>query len=485
MPPSRWISGRYPEPGASAIGDAIRQRRGDRGLTPLDGALLHVPPVAEGWNSLLGAIRTKGKLRGDMRELMILRVAACNRAAYEWIHHEHVARSEGLTIPQLRAIRDISTEPAAGVFSPLQAAALKFAHASTQDIVVPPEVASALKAALADEEEMSQDLFVESAAVVSTYNMVSRFLVSVDVSGASEDPVPWPYERREHRVPIAGLEERFIHAITLIVDPAAPWIAFANSLLTDLTMWDRVTPYLTAPVEGAPHGYNVLLHSARGHGQTAITPGRLTIPQLARDIDTILTYLNIPRVHSVIGVSQGGAAALSFGVQFPHRTGTVVACDTGPCTPKGNRTAWAERIAIAKKDGMSALADITLPRWFPPGSPCAPHTGTRKARAAWLSDMIRTTTIPGFVLGASALMDYDLFEASEENGGKGLLDISVPALLIAGSLDGGGKVAASMEALSEKLGSKARLATIPDAGHLPMVDQTERFWEALRPFLGS
>lgn len=68
---SRIIPGRYPPPGTSPIADAIRARRGARGITPLDAALLHVPPVASGWNSLLGAIRTQGNLPGNVRELMV------------------------------------------------------------------------------------------------------------------------------------------------------------------------------------------------------------------------------------------------------------------------------------------------------------------------------------------------------------------------------------------------------------------------------
>jgi hypothetical protein len=68
---SHRIPGRYPLPGTSEIADRIRQRRGARGLTALDNALLHVPPVADGWNQLLGAVRTKGKLPGDVRELLV------------------------------------------------------------------------------------------------------------------------------------------------------------------------------------------------------------------------------------------------------------------------------------------------------------------------------------------------------------------------------------------------------------------------------
>lgn len=68
---SRRVPGRYPPVGTSLIADHIRERRGARGLTALDGALLHLPLVASGWNDLLGAVRTQGKLPADVRELMV------------------------------------------------------------------------------------------------------------------------------------------------------------------------------------------------------------------------------------------------------------------------------------------------------------------------------------------------------------------------------------------------------------------------------
>ena len=41
-----------------------------------------------------------------------------------------------------------------------------------------------------DVEEKINDLLAEVALVTATYNMVSRFLVSVDVAGLSEELVP-------------------------------------------------------------------------------------------------------------------------------------------------------------------------------------------------------------------------------------------------------------------------------------------------------
>lgn len=42
-----------------------------------------------------------------------------------------------------------------------------------------------------------EDLYVEAAMVVATYNMVSRFLLSTDVAGLSDMEVPWPIDRKE------------------------------------------------------------------------------------------------------------------------------------------------------------------------------------------------------------------------------------------------------------------------------------------------
>ncbi|KAJ3754084.1 beta-ketoadipate enol-lactone hydrolase [Lentinula raphanica] len=541
MPTSRLVPGRYPAAGTSTIADKIRERRGARGLTPLDGTLLHVPPVAEGWNSLLGAVRTKGRLNSDVRELMILRVAAINNAAFEWIHHEHVARDAGLTTEQLYLIRDTSSLPPSGngLLSPLQTAALSFAHHSTSTVKLPPEVtltlAEALRSSISSEahdaEFLTQDLLVESAAIVASYNMVSRFLVSLDVAAMADCPPPWPATKSTFKVPLpvdpanGVLEEgHFIYAETHVTDPDAPWIVCANSLLTDVSMWEWALTQMLAP---RPHGskeyktYNVLLHDQRGHGQSSVPSSsnknglKCTIPILASDIAFLISTLILPssssvrstidsepRVHSVIGVSQGGAAALAFAAMYPSLTKSVVSCDTGPRTPEGNKVAWNERIELVKSNGggeagMSKLADITVPRWFPAPSRCSTEISIngRRPRSEVLHAQITSTTLDGFVLGASALQDYDLLTGTGMN--RSLLDATNSSepkvLLVAGGLDGGGKVPSGMgklrDAWNEKRisdgGDPIKLEVIERAGHLPMVDETEKWWGVVGAWLAE
>ncbi|KAJ3746263.1 beta-ketoadipate enol-lactone hydrolase [Lentinula detonsa] len=539
MPTSRLVPGRYPAPSTSPIADKIRERRGARGLTPLDGTLLHIPSVADGWNTLLGAVRTKGKLSADVRELMILRVAAINHAAFEWIHHEHVARDAGLTTDQLYVIRDTSSLPSFGngILSPLQTAALAFAHHSTSTVTVPPEItlslADALRSSITSDSDntdsLTQDLLVESAAVVASYNMVSRFLVSLDVAAMADCPPPWPATRSTFKVPLpvdtdnGVLEEgHFLYTETHVTDPDAPWIVCVNSLLTDIGMWEWALTKMLAPrPHGANETFNVLLYDQRGHGQSSVPSSsnkdglQCTIPILASDIAFLISTLILPssssvrstidsepKVHAVIGVSQGGAAALAFAAMYPSLAKAVVSCDTGPRTPEGNKAAWNERIQLVKANGggeagMSKLADITVSRWFPAPSRCSIEISIhgRRPRSEILHAQVTSTKLDGFILGASALQDYDLLTGTGMN--RSLLDAVGSAepkvLLVAGSLDGGGKVSSGMGELRDVWNAKripdggepVRLEIIEGAGHLPMVDETEKWWDIVGGWLAE
>ncbi|WP_371552266.1 carboxymuconolactone decarboxylase family protein [Streptomyces sp. NBC_00554] len=165
---------RLPETdGAGEIAARIRERRGGA-LHPLDRMLLHSPQLADGWNSLLGAIRQRIALPADIRELVILRVAVLNRAAYEWTAHEPEARRAGLDDAQLTAVRE---EHAAAHprLDARQRRVIAYTDAMTRDVHVPEELFDALRA------DFSEPELVELTATAAAYNMVSRFLVALEI----------------------------------------------------------------------------------------------------------------------------------------------------------------------------------------------------------------------------------------------------------------------------------------------------------------
>jgi len=182
----------------------IRERRGGK-LTPLDGMLLHSPEFADGWNSMLGAVRGKSTLPPDIRELAILRVASRNGADFEWVAHEPLARQAGLGDEQIAAIEVRGGAAGggaagggaggggaagggaggggAGTLSPAQWAALAYADAVTMHVTVPEEIFGAVRAHF-DERQV-----LEITVTVAAYNMVSRVLVALEVR-PGDDPFP-------------------------------------------------------------------------------------------------------------------------------------------------------------------------------------------------------------------------------------------------------------------------------------------------------
>jgi AhpD family alkylhydroperoxidase len=172
--------------GSGQVADRIRARRGGT-LRPLDRMLLHSPPVADGWNSLLGAIRQRTALPAEIRELVILRIAVLNRARYEWVAHEGEARAAGLTGAHLDALRD---EHAADhrALDERQRRAVAYTDAMTRHVHVPDAVFDALHGHFTSAE------VVELTATIAAYGMVSRFLVAlqVELPAPAADPGAGP-----------------------------------------------------------------------------------------------------------------------------------------------------------------------------------------------------------------------------------------------------------------------------------------------------
>ncbi|KAK4113701.1 hypothetical protein N656DRAFT_823217 [Canariomyces notabilis] len=184
-----------------AIIQRIRARRAPRPLQPLDLTLLHSPPIADGWNSFLAAIRTQTSLSADLRELAICRVAVVNRAWYEWMHHAPLAEQAGVGKEalgrdgvvrregELRLVRGDGEggyekgegkgkdgeADGKGVLTEKQWAVVCYTDEMTRNVQVREETFQRMR------ELFNEREIVEITATVACYNCVSRFLVALDV----------------------------------------------------------------------------------------------------------------------------------------------------------------------------------------------------------------------------------------------------------------------------------------------------------------
>ncbi|KAI5860373.1 alpha/beta-hydrolase [Durotheca rogersii] len=260
-------------------------------------------------------------------------------------------------------------------------------------------------------------------------------------------------------------------------DPRAPTVALSNSLLTSLHMWD---PFVATLLEKRPR-YRILRYDTRGRHALAPAPeAPATLAGLSDDLGALLAALRIPKLAALVGVSMGGATTVRFALDHPDRVARFVACDFNAASGAANTDAWRARIALAQEPaadgggpaGIERLAAETVGRWFDPAT--APR---RPDAAREMAAMLAANDVAGFRWSCQALWDYDL---RPELGG-----CRVPGLLVAGAGDRDGKMAEAMEAFRPLLGKggRAKLAVVPDAGHLPMFEHPEGFWEAVEKFL--
>lgn len=134
--------------------------------------LLHSPAVAQGWLTFLTAIRQKCSLAADLRELVIMRVAALNGATYEADQHKPFALAAGITETQLR---ELASWERSDQFTDLQRAVLGVTDEMTRSVQVAPDRIATLRSFLPERET------VELVATIAAYNMVSRFLEALGI----------------------------------------------------------------------------------------------------------------------------------------------------------------------------------------------------------------------------------------------------------------------------------------------------------------
>lgn len=238
----------------------------------------------------------------------------------------------------------------------------------------------------------------------------------------------------------------------------APVVMFSNSLMSNLSMWDAQIPALCAR-------YRVLRYDQRGHGGTETTPGPYSTELLAEDAFAVIEAMGVGPVHFV-GLSMGGFAAQMLAFRHPEVVRSLVLCDTACAMPP--ESLWNERIEIAQTEGIEALAQGTLERWF-----TAPFHETGKAELATVRAMILGTGAKGYIACAEGIRDMRICD--------NLSKITAPSLVLVGEGDPACPVS-SAEVLHAGIAG-SQLVVLKNAAHLPNIEQSKEFNRVLLDFL--
>ena len=266
----------------------------------------------------------------------------------------------------------------------------------------------------------------------------------------------WPgFERKTISAPAGPISVR------VGGDAGAPAVLFNHSILTGSAIWHRQAQLL------ADEGRRVICLDSRGHGKSAASPSPYTMDDLVRDNLAVLDELGVARVH-FIGVSQGGMTGLGLGIGLgvghAGRLASLMVCAARADAPAPFAAAWDDRIALARDKGVEALAAITAERWFG-----ADFIASNPGIAADIVACIRETSVEGFVGCARAIQGLDYL--------GGVANITTPTALVIGTRD-----EALLQPMRDlaKIIPGAKLSEIEDAGHLPQIDQPDRFNAVLR-----
>ena len=234
----------------------------------------------------------------------------------------------------------------------------------------------------------------------------------------------------------------------------APVLVMANSLGTTLRMWDEGVPALR-------ERFRLLRYDHRGHGGSPVPPGLYTIEDLGRDALALLDGLGIERF-SWCGLSIGGMVGMWLASEAPERVEGLVLCCTSALL--GPRELWDERIRVAREEGMDALVDSVVVRWFTPEFFSAHPETVEKAAA-----MLRGTDPEGYAGCCAAIRDMDLRDR--------LGQIRAPTLVISAAEDPATPPEHG-ELIRDSIPG-AGFEVIPGASHLANIEQPEAVTRAI------
>ncbi len=244
-----------------------------------------------------------------------------------------------------------------------------------------------------------------------------------------------------------------------------PPLLLIHGFPLDHRMWN-------AQIEALAGRCRVLAPDLRGFGASQVTPGTVSMEQMADDLAGLLEALKIDVPVVVCGLSMGGYVAWQFWCKYAERVQGLVLCDTRAAadTPEvaAGRLESAERVI---REGPSVLVEGMIPKLL------APQTIAGKPQLAdTLAEMIRRADPQGVAAalrGMAARPDF-----------RGRLgQIACPTLVVVGRHDAISTVE-EMTAIAAAIPA-ARLVEVPDAGHMSPLENPGAVNAAVLEFLAA
>lgn len=238
----------------------------------------------------------------------------------------------------------------------------------------------------------------------------------------------------------------------------APPVVLSNSIGTTLAMWDAPSAILS-------QHFHLLRYDTRGHGRSGKVRAAATIDDLADDIAALMDALGIASAH-MVGLSLGGMTVQAFATRYPERTRSVSLLATACHLAAPGR--WKDRCDLIEREGMQALVDGQMARWFTDG-----FVETHPEEVALRRTEFLAIDPEAYSACWKAIGVMDLRER--------IKGIGVPALILVGADD-----TATTPNHAEEIRWRipnADMVVLSKAAHMLAVESPSRVVDHLLPFL--
>lgn len=245
---------------------------------------------------------------------------------------------------------------------------------------------------------------------------------------------------------------------------SGPTLVLVHGVGLDHTMWNLVVDELS-------EHRTVVRYDLLGHGKSANPSGPRSVGDFVGQLLQVVDAVSDGSPVDIAGLSLGGlivrsAAVSAAGADFR----SVSILNAVYARPEHEKDRTRHRLALTEAEGMGAVADLAIDRWF---------TKDWQAAHGDRAEAVKSTLLANDLDGY--LKAYRVFIDGDPHGEEHLHSIQCRALVQTGEFDVGSTPAMTHDMAKAIPGATAQI--LHNLRHLPPIEDPERFTLALLSFL--
>jgi 3-oxoadipate enol-lactonase len=245
-------------------------------------------------------------------------------------------------------------------------------------------------------------------------------------------------------------------------DGSGPPVVLLHGLGDTHDLWRHQIPALA-------ERYRVVAIDLRGHGRSPLGATPFDLDAMADDVGRTIGALELDQP-IVVGLSMGGGVAQTLAIRTPGRLRAPVLVSTSSEFPDATPQRFLGRAALAEREGVAAVVDATVSRWFTP------------AFAEHHPDEVERTRRTVLAIDPAAFAAASRANA-DRNLTADLRSSERPVLFVGGAADPADPARAL--AIYRRELADLQWQIIPDTSHLVPVEAPHTFTDILLRFLGE